>query len=48
MPLESPGSNILLDDDNINTPVEAAEMCAPLNSMNFSVDKASKSLTDRN
>ena len=44
MPIESsPGSNLLLDD-NINTPVEAAEMCAPLNSINFSVDKASKSL----
>ena len=47
MPVESsPGSNMLLDD-NINTPVAAAEMCAPLNSINFSVDKASKSLTDR-
>ena len=33
----------MLLDDNVNTP-EAAEMCAPLNSINFSVDKASKSL----
>ena len=37
----------MLLDDNVNTPVEAAEMCAPLNSINFSVDKASKCLTDR-
>ena len=38
----SPGSHIMLGD-NLRTPVDANEMCAPLNSINFSADRASKS-----
>ena len=38
----SPGSHILLGD-NLRTPADPNEMCAPLNSINFSADRASKS-----